>query len=233
MDNHESKLNGTVAPPSSKEKDAKELDSTVELDTEAVKPVVTEILPNTESEDELNNEVDTLGTLEELTQQVNKFKDDLQRERAEFINYRKRVVQEKFAMEGSIIAKMVDTMLPALDAFDQLFSSFGEGGEKNLDNFVHGAELIQKQLTSAFQKYGVEEFDPTSDSFDPGSMEALHSQESDEVSTDIVNEVYQKGYTINGRLIRAARVSVLKPKGNNKNKENTENKKDKKDKEEK
>ncbi len=210
MDGHKSKTKETVAPPPSKEKDMGEQSSVVELETEEAQPVTTEILPDADSEsEEKDYETDKL---DELTQQVNNFKNDLQRERAEFINYRKRVVQEKFEMEGSIMAKIVDTMLPALDAFDQLLSSFEENSEENLDNFLRGAELIQKQLIGAFQKYGVEEFNPKSDQFDPGSMEALHSQESDEVSTDMVSEVYQKGYKINGRLIRAARVSVLKPK---------------------
>ena len=155
--------------------------------------------------------------IDELTREVSKLKDDLLRERAEFINYRKRVVQEKVDMESFLMVRVVESMLPVLDAFDQLFSSAAgpesakEKSEKNLDNFIEGAKLIQKQLVDVFQKYGVEEFNPRGGPFDPGSMEALHSKESDKVSSDTVSQVYQKGYKINERLIRAARVAVLKP----------------------
>ncbi len=156
-------------------------------------------------------QVDEVEVLTKLTQQIDKFKEDLQRERAEFINYRKRVIQEKSDMEGLIMAKLMDTMLPALDAFEQLFLSAKGDGEKNIKSFIEGAGFIQKQLMDAFQKYGVEEFNPKGEDFDPGSMEALQSEESSEVSSDTVNEVYQKGYKMGGRLIRAARVSVIKP----------------------
>ena len=193
--------------------------SVTEKETNSVVEEELDKTENSESEKQCDSavkeakevQVDEVEVLTKLTQQIDKFKEDLQRERAEFINYRKRVIQEKSEMEGSIIAKLIDTMLPALDAFEQLFSSAKGDGEKNIESFIEGAGFIQKQLIDAFQKYGVEEFNPEGEDFDPGSMEALQSQESREVSSDRVNEVYQKGYKIGGRLIRAARVSVIKP----------------------
>ena len=164
---------------------------------------------DTQQENSENSNENELNDLEEL---VNKYKDELQRERAEFINYRKRVVQEKADMENSIMGKILDSMLPALDSFDQLFSSSQNKKEQTLENFLKGAELIEKQLVNVFQKYGVEEFNPKGKPFEPGSMEALHLNETDQVNEDTVDEVYQKGYKINGRLLRVARVSVLKPK---------------------
>lgn len=149
--------------------------------------------------------------VEELNEQASKFKDELQRERAEFINFRKRVVQEKADIENSIMGKILNSMLPALDSFDQLFSADQNQSEQKLENFLEGAELIKKQLVTVFEKYGVEEFDPKGQPFDPSSMEALHLKETDEVDSNTVSEVYQKGYKISGRLLRAARVAILKP----------------------
>ena len=173
---------------------------------------IDEIL-QTEQKEEEKEQQDEAESIEELKEQLNRFKEDLQRERAEFINYRKRTSQEKVDMENSIVARVLDSALPVLDSFDRLLSSNEQSkkAEQSLTNFLQGTELIRKQLMEVFRTYGVEEFNPVDQEFDPDLMEALHSEESNEVNAEIVSSVYQKGYLINKRLLRAARVAVLKP----------------------
>ena len=157
--------------------------------------------------------METLESVEELKERLSRLTEDLQRERAEFINYRKRASQERIELESSIVARILDSALPVLDSFDQLLSSNKKSEDLNQDlkNFLQGTELIKKQLIEVFKKYGVEEFNPVNGEFNPGCMEALHSEESSEVNTEIVSSVFQKGYFINGRLLRPARVAVRKP----------------------
>ena len=111
------------------------------------------------------------------------------------------------------MARILGSTLPVLDSFERLLSADEKSKEakKNIENFLEGTELIRKQLIEVFKTYGVEEFDPNGQEFDPSSMEALHSEESSKINTEIVSMVYQKGYFINKRILRAARVAVLKP----------------------
>ena len=74
-------------------------------------------------------------------------------------------------------------------------------------------QLVQKQITRVFTEAGVEEFSPVGQEFDPSMMEALSQLEGD-VAVETVSQVFQKGYRIEGRVIRPARVVVMKPKTN-------------------
>lgn len=138
---------------------------------------------------------------------------DLQRERAEFSNFRKRAVAEKAQHSAMTTARILTDLLPALDALDQFFSVYAPKSEteSNLKPIVDGVGLVQKQITRVFTESGVEEFSPIGEEFNPSLMEALSMLESD-VEKETVMQVFQKGYRIEGRLIRPARVVVAKPK---------------------
>ncbi len=156
--------------------------------------------------------------LKQLEEKVEEYKNNLLRERAEFINYRKRVSEEKRQLEDSAISKFLISMLPILDAFDHTFQSTEEFENQvdpnkatKLDSFLQGVKLIQKQLVQVFTDYGVVGYSPEGDKFDPTLMEALHIQDSDETDYEIVQSVYQKGYRIKEKVLRPARVVVLQP----------------------
>lgn len=145
-----------------------------------------------------------------LTRENLKLNDLIMRERAEFANYKKRTSQEMLQMEGKIAGKVLHDMLPAFDAFDQLISS-SFSGEANVESFMQGSKLIRKQLWQIFEDLGIEEINPEKEGFDPQIMEALSFKESDEVESETVTEVYQKGYKFKDKIIRPARVAVSKP----------------------
>jgi len=153
------------------------------------------------------SEIDT------LKKQIANLTGDLQRERAEFSNFRKRAQTEKAQQAAQSSARLLTDLLPALDALDQFFSVYGPKAEADasLKAIVDGVGLVQKQISRVFTEAGVEEFNPVGEEFNPSMMEALSMLEGD-VDKDTVAQVFQKGYRIEGRVIRAARVVVTKPK---------------------
>lgn len=150
---------------------------------------------------------------ESLKKRIESLTGDLQRERAEFTNFRKRAIVEKAQQASLTGARLLTDLLPALDALDQFFSVYGSKAEADaaLKPIVDGVSLVQKQISRVFTEAGVEEFSPIGEEFNPNLMEALSMQEAD-VERETVMQVFQKGYRIEGRLIRPARVVVAKPK---------------------
>jgi molecular chaperone GrpE len=158
------------------------------------------------SEELTNNENSDIET------ELASLKDSLLREKAEFANYRKRTAAEKVQISKYATGSLLEKLLPALDSMEQLLSSKDAAANQgNLEQFYQGAELIQKQLLQSFQDEGLELLNPVGEEFDPAIMEALGMGESPEVTVETVNQVYQKGYKIDQKIIRPARVFVQKP----------------------
>lgn len=159
---------------------------------------------------ESKSKEDLIELLQEIQKEKNNLKNDLLRERADFINYKKRSLNEKDDLKYFISGNLLSSLLPAMDSFDQLFSQSTEK-KMDLDQFIEGVKMIQKQIIGSFQEYGLESVNPEGEEFNPSMMEALNVQESPEVDKETVTAVFQKGYKINGRVIRPARVMVTKP----------------------
>ncbi len=172
-----------------------------------------EIAAMQENDSASSNATEGANSIEALKKHVEALTSDLQRERAEFTNFRKRALLEKAQQAAQSSARLLTDLLPALDALDQFFSVYTPKAESDvaLKPIVDGVQLVQKQIARVFTEAGVEEFSPSGEAFDPNMMEALSVQESD-VERDTVLQVFQKGYRIEGRLIRPARVVVAKAK---------------------
>jgi len=96
---------------------------------------------------------------------------------------------------------VVDNMERALEA---------AGTDEAVKPIVEGVELTQKSLIDALQKHGVETIDPMGEPFDPQIAQAMSMVENPEVEPNTVIAVMQKGYQLNGRLVRPAMVMVSK-----------------------
>jgi molecular chaperone GrpE len=180
---------------------------------------------NQEREQDFASEAEEIASIEaqaaqdsgddsaELRRQIEALTADLQRERAEFTNFRKRAVQEKAQQAAQSSARLLTDLLPALDAFDQFFAAYLPKAEADagIKAIVDGVQLVHKQITRVFIESGVEELNPVGMEFDPNQMEALSLIEAD-VDKETVSQVFQKGYRIEGRVIRPARVVVTKPR---------------------
>jgi molecular chaperone GrpE len=125
---------------------------------------------------------------------------------AELDNYRKRAEREVDQARKYAIERFAQELLPVGDALEASMRS----GSANPTALLEGAQATLKELNRAFDKAGIKVIDPTGQPFDPNWHEAMVAQESRDTPPNTVISVIQKGYSLNGRLLRPARVIVSK-----------------------
>ena len=135
--------------------------------------------------------------------------DNLLRTQAELDNLRKRAKKDvenahKFALE-----RFLEELLPVRDSME-LGVSAASADVVDTQGVSEGAELTLKMFASVLEKFGVNDVNPEGQSFDPELHQAMSVQEVDGVESGMVTMVMQKGYTLNGRLVRPALVMVAK-----------------------
>ncbi|NWC65317.1 nucleotide exchange factor GrpE [Cedecea sp. P7760] len=131
------------------------------------------------------------------------------RHQADLANLRRRTEQDiekahKFALE-----KFVNELLPVIDSLDRALE-VADKSNPDLAPMIEGIELTQKSMLDVVRKFGVEVVGETNVPFNPDVHQAIAMVESADVAPNNVLMVMQKGYTLNGRTIRAAMVSVAK-----------------------
>ena len=153
--------------------------------------------------------------LEELRQQLNdlqKEKDELfaklQRVSADYANFQKRApkqISDTIAYEKENIIK---TFLPVLDNFEHTLQN--EQSAENTEAFVKGVRIIYDQMLDILKSHGIEQIKSLGEKFDPSLHEAMLQKAEPEQEENIVLEEFQKGYKLNGRVIRPSKVIVNK-----------------------
>jgi molecular chaperone GrpE len=136
--------------------------------------------------------------------------DALQRERASFINYKRRTEQEKAETMQYATLALLKKLLPVVDDFDRALRSIPEAERKN-NKWVEGVELIARKLHNILEQEGVEPIEALGQPFDPNLMEAVAFEDKsgeDQDHTDTVSEVFSKGYKLGDRVLRPAMVKV-------------------------
>jgi molecular chaperone GrpE len=141
--------------------------------------------------------------LERLQAERDEFLDALQRLKAEFDNYRKRVAREQADLTARASERLVKQLVPLLDDLERARDAALEHGELKLEG---GVRLVQRALADMLAREGLVEV-PTDGAFDPHTQEALLSQPS-EAPEGAVIQVLQKGYSLGDRVLRPARVVV-------------------------
>jgi molecular chaperone GrpE len=126
-----------------------------------------------------------------------------QRTQADFENYRKRAAKEQAAAEGRGVAKLAREVLPALDNLALALEADAKG-----DELVQGIRLVDAELQAALERLGIEAYSPEGEPFDPNYHEAMARQPVEGAESGTVVEVYQRGYRMNGLVLRPARVVV-------------------------
>jgi molecular chaperone GrpE len=127
-----------------------------------------------------------------------------QRAQADFENYRKRAAKEAAAAGAQAKAGLVRELLPVVDNLERALDS-AEEGEQHL---AEGVRLVHSELVGVLQRNGVEQFDPGGEPFDPEVHEALSTRAADGADPGVVVDVVEKGYSLNGTVLRPARVVV-------------------------
>ena len=162
------------------------------------------------SEVEENNENTALETqLSELQAKADEYLDSLQRERASFANYKRRIDQENAAMAERLLGEHVRIFLPVVDDLERALEH--APADPDCANWIAGVELILKKLLSTLEKQNVTVIDlKPGDLFDPNNQEAVTHEENENYTDGQIIEVVQTGYQLKERIIRPALVRVAK-----------------------
>jgi molecular chaperone GrpE len=142
--------------------------------------------------------------LRDLAAERDELRGTAQRIQADFENYRKRVARDQAAHADRATERLVEAMLPALDALEMAVISLGAADEK----VRKGVELAVGELGSALERHGLTRIADLGVPFDPNQHEAVMQEDGD--GDPHVGDVLRTGYALNGRVLRPAMVKVVR-----------------------
>ena len=148
------------------------------------------------------------GQLEKLQEQSKVSLDKVVRAQAEMENLRKRAARDVENAHKYALEKFTDELLPIMDSLELGLSASVKA--KNLDDLCKGMELTLEMFNTVMEKFGITMIEPKGEKFNPELHDAVSMQETNDSNSGIIIEVMQKGYALNGRLIRPAMVVVAK-----------------------
>ena len=177
---------------------------------------VVEETQQTEPSQELDPLEEAIARVQELEEQLktqieeaaNKEQDILLRSRAEIENLRRRTEQDvekahKFALE-----KFSKDILNTIDNLERALATPANKEDESVKALFDGVELTLKELVSTVGRFGVEAVGVVGETFNPDLHQAISMQPAEGFETNQISVVLQKGYTLNGRVIRPAMVMV-------------------------
>nr|VFJ93052.1 MAG: molecular chaperone GrpE [Candidatus Kentron sp. LFY] len=197
---------------SNDEEDARD---TVEIAIDTPKSKIEESEKSKLPENEM--EVDNSSTFDDLTnrlmvaeQKLKERQDDVLRVQAEMENLRKRSAREVEHAHKYGLDRFVSELLPVKDSLELGVTATNDTNV-NVDTMREGMELTLKMFGTVMEKFGIEEVYPSQDErFDPERHQAMSVQEDKGKESGTILIVVQKGYSLNGRLVRPAMVIVAK-----------------------
>jgi len=144
--------------------------------------------------------------LESLKKEYDSVYDRLLRKQAEFENYKKRVERERSEFAQFASSELIKELLHSLDSFDLAIRN--AAGQAGAENTLRGFELIYKQLLDTLTRFGLKPIEAKGKTFDPNYHQAVSTQAAPDLEENTVIDEMRKGYTLHGRLLRPAMVSV-------------------------
>ena len=169
-------------------------------------------------------EAKELSPLEQLEEQIRlkdeeilKQKDTFLREKAELENFKKRLTKEKEDFVQFANERLLKELLQIEDNLERAMAA----PNATLESLKEGVEMIQKQFKDFLKNQKVEAIEALGKPFDPNLHEVLNQQESEEHEENTVIEEYSKGFTLNGRILRPAKVVISKKPTEKKEDENS------------
>ena len=147
-----------------------------------------------------------LSSLDEMTAKAEEYLDGWQRARAEFANYKKRVLKESTEIRQVARGDVIKIYLDILDDLERALDEKPIQGEGK--TWSEGIELIVQKLHNRLEAEGIKPMNPLGEEFDPNIHEALMKAESDEYESGQIIEVMQEGYWIGDKVLRPALVRV-------------------------
>jgi len=187
---------------------ADDLDDTAEESAEQLDESFDEVLNEVSEEvsEEVSDEVEELLVqLQQAESRAAEYLDSLQRERAAFQNYKRRVERERDEQRQAIAGGVLVKLLPALDDFHRAMDAVPDD-ERN--DWFQGMALIQRKLERFLEDEGVTEMNALGEPFDPNFHEAVGVDSDSDAESGMVTEVLQRGYLHKDRVLRPAMVRV-------------------------
>lgn len=162
-------------------------------------------------EEEKKNDVSPEEKIAALEKEIEDLKKAALYKAAENDNWRKRMIQQKDDAVSYANASLLGDLLESLDNFDRTLDAAKDA--KDVKSMVDGIKMINKNLVKMLEeRYGLKSFGKEGDEFNPDEHEAIGRVEEDKVKKETLKQVYLKGYKLNSRIIRHAKVMVSVPK---------------------
>ena len=151
--------------------------------------------------------------IEKLKKEKDEYLKGWQRERADFINYKKNEKERFKEIARFSNERIVKSLISILDGFDLAIESFLKEGKekKENDNYLKGIYLIKSQLQNILEKEGVNEIKvKIGEKLNPAFHEVVAMAEDEEFAPDTIIKILEKGYILNNKVIRPCRVILAK-----------------------
>ncbi|MFZ9036258.1 MAG: nucleotide exchange factor GrpE [Francisellaceae bacterium] len=157
----------------------------------------------------LQAEIDALkAKLVTADEEVSKANDQVLRAHAEMENIRRRAQMDVEKAHKYSLEKFANALLPVLDSMEQAIEYPAESAEGKA--IAEGVSITLKMMIETLEKFGVVQINPENEPFDPNKHEAMAAVPHPELLDNHVMQVFQKGYELNERVVRPARVAVVK-----------------------
>jgi molecular chaperone GrpE len=151
---------------------------------------------------------EVITDLKKKAEERDSFLDQLLRNKAEFVNYQKRMIKENEATAQLAVRNLILDILPELDNFDRALKLADDSND--IAKFVEGIKLIEVQLFKVLGKYGVKSIETIGKAFDPNIHEAVMEEENNEMPHHTIIAEFQRGFMLKERIVRPAKVKVSK-----------------------
>lgn len=169
--------------------------------------------------DEVNLDVETAEevaaqeeakTAEDVAEQIKAAMEEAdyryKRLQADFDNFRKRTQQEREQLTSFVKGEIIHDMLSVLDNFER---ALNVEATAETESFLEGFKMIHQNFVSLLEKNGLKEINAIGEEFDPNYHQAVMNGPSDKFENNQIDEVYQKGYEVDGKVIRPSMVKVV------------------------
>lgn len=144
--------------------------------------------------------------LADVQKKSNEHLESWQRSRADFVNLKRRTEQEKTNLSAEARERLLMRILPVVDDFERALQTLPENLKS--EPWLNGVTLIEKKLKTLLEQENVSEIPADGQEFNPRFHEAVQKDEESEGEKEVVTAVYQKGYKLGDKVIRAAVVKV-------------------------
>jgi len=155
-------------------------------------------------------------SLTEKEKELAELKDLMQRRQADFENYKKRCTRQEETNKRMLIRDIALDVIQINDNLERASAAAatipeGKSLEDAHKSYVEGVVIISKSIDAMLGKYGITAVDSLNQSFDPNVHEAVEINTSEEVQSDLVTKVYQKGFKMDDFILRTSKVCVTRP----------------------